>query len=202
MLVEDLLERDFAVQLAVQGDEDSAQAPLGVRTKNAKPQAVAGGRANGVCGGELGVRIGILPGRGRADADQAGCDGGLADRGQALAGRAAGGDGGQAFFDVVAVLRQVPGDQGLDGNTVVGVEAAPVDQVIGQRPGLVASPGGECREQRPLVDQAILQGQQAEQQVTRRVSRSGHGGGSHSHSIEGPTMPMQAGRAEAGLHRL
>ena len=36
---------------------------------------------------------------------------------------------------------------------------AKVDKVVGQRATLVASPGGEGREQSPLVDQAILEGQ-------------------------------------------
>ncbi len=83
MLVEDLLEGHFTVQLAVQGDEDRAQAPLRMRSKNAEPQAVAGGRGDGIAGRAAGVVI--LAGRRRADADQASFDGGLAYFDQAMA---------------------------------------------------------------------------------------------------------------------
>jgi hypothetical protein len=33
-----------------------------------------------------------------------------------------------------------------------------MDEVVGQGPALIASSGSERREQRPLVDQAVLQG--------------------------------------------
>jgi hypothetical protein len=68
---------------------------------------------------------------------------------------------------------------------------------MGQGSGLVASPGGECRKQRSLVDQTVLEGQQAEEQVARDVGRLGHGGGSQSqsHSIPGKTVLPRPGRA-------
>ena len=40
----------------------------------------------------------------------------------------------------------------------------------------------------PLIDQAGLHGQQAEEQVARRVARIGHG--RYSQSIEDGTMPL------------
>ena len=43
--LEDLLERHLAVQLAVQGDEDRAQAAPGVGPQDAEPLAVGGGRS-------------------------------------------------------------------------------------------------------------------------------------------------------------
>ena len=57
------------------------------------------------------------------------------------------------------------GDQGLDGGAVVGVEVAAGDEVVGQRPGLVAGPGLEGGDELGLVDQAVLEGEQAEEQV-------------------------------------
>ena len=48
---------------------------------------------------------------------------------------------------------------------VVGVEVAAADQVVGQRPGLVAGPGLEGGDELALVDQAVLQREQAEEQV-------------------------------------
>jgi len=46
-----------------------------------------------------------------------------------------------------------------------------LDEVVGQGSALVAHPCGKCREQRPLVDQAVLQGQQAEEQVAGQSTR-------------------------------
>ena len=47
VVVEDLLEGDLAVQLAVERHEDGTQAPLGVRPEDAEPLAVAGRGADG-----------------------------------------------------------------------------------------------------------------------------------------------------------
>ena len=74
-------------------------------------------------------------------------------RGQALAGRAAGGEGGQALLGVAAVLLQVQGDQASTPAALVGVEVAAGDEVLGQRPRLVAGPGLEGGDELVLVDQ-------------------------------------------------
>ena len=87
VVVEDLLERHLAVQLGVEGHEDGAQAAPGVGPEDAEPLAVAGGRADGVAGGAVGV-VAVL-GRGRADVGEGGLEVGVAEPGQALAGRAA-----------------------------------------------------------------------------------------------------------------
>ena len=52
--VEDLLERDLAVELGVEGDEDGAQAAPGVGPEDAEPLAVGGG-AGSVAGGLVGL---------------------------------------------------------------------------------------------------------------------------------------------------
>ena len=71
---------------------------------------------------------------------------------------------------------EVPGDQGLDGGAVVGVEVAAGDEVVGQGAGLVERPGLEGGHELALVDQAVLQGQQAEEQVAVGGD-GGHGAG-------------------------
>ena len=90
------------------------------------------------------------------------------------------------------------GGDGLDGGAARGIEVAEVNEVVRQGSGLVAGPGGKGREQRALVDQAVLEGQQAEEQVAGRVARWGHGGASRS--IRGGTVPRRCGRT--GTDRL
>ena len=65
----------------------------------------------------------------------------------------------------------------------LGIEMAEVDKMVGQGAALVAGPGGECREQRPLVDQSVLQGEQTKEKVAIGVD-GGHDGGSPEH-LEG-----------------
>src|SRR5262249_33289030 len=54
---------------------------------------------------------------------------------------------------------------------------APRDEVVGQRPGLVAGPGLEGGDELALVDQAVLEREQAEEQVAVGVG-AGHRWGS------------------------
>ena len=89
--------------------------------------------------------------RGRASLDL-----GVAQRGQALAGRGADGDGGQALLGVAAVLLQVPGRQGLEQGSLLGVKVPAAHQVVGQRPGLVQGPRLKGRAKLYLVDQPVL----------------------------------------------
>ena len=55
--VEDLLQRDLAVQLRVEGHGDGPQAAPGVGPEDAEPLAVGGGRADGEAGGAVGVVV-------------------------------------------------------------------------------------------------------------------------------------------------
>jgi hypothetical protein len=55
VLVEDLLERDFTVQLRIEGHKDSPQSAASMGPEDTEPLAVAGGRADGVAGSALGV---------------------------------------------------------------------------------------------------------------------------------------------------
>ena len=55
--VENLLERDLAVQFGVQRHEHGPQATAGVRPQHAEPLAVTGGRADGVECGPVDVAV-------------------------------------------------------------------------------------------------------------------------------------------------
>jgi hypothetical protein len=172
--VEDPLQGHLAVQLGVQRHEDGAQAAFGMRPQDAEPLAVGGRGADGVAGGAIGV--GLVLGRGQAGAGQAHLDVRVADASQALADGTAGREGGQALLGVTAVPLQVQGDHRLDPGPLLGVEVTAADEVLGQRAALIARPGGERREQRSLIDQAVLQRQHAEEQVARGVGGAQHGG--------------------------
>ena len=63
------------------------------------------------------------------------------------------------------MLLEVPRDESLDRNSVVAVEVAAGDEMIGHRPGLVAGPGLEGGDELALVDQAVLQREQAEEEI-------------------------------------
>ena len=112
VLVEDLLERHLAVQLAVQRHEHRAQAAPGMRPQDAEPLAVAGGRADGVAW-PCGRRRRLRSSRGRRHVPERRLDVWVAQAGQALARGPAGGNGSQALLDIAAVLLEVQLDQRL-----------------------------------------------------------------------------------------
>jgi hypothetical protein len=99
------------------------------------------------------------------------------------------------------VLLEVARHQGLDGRAVVGIEVAPVDEVVGQGASLVERPGLEGGDEPALVDQAVLQRQQAEEQVPFG------GGGGHGASLrEGRRWRRSSGlrrrRPASGMRRI
>jgi len=102
----------------------------------------------------------------RPDQGDAGGQLGVVDLRQPLAGRTAGLDGGGTLLRVVAMHLQVHGDKTFQQATMRGVEVTLRDQDLAHRPGLVPCPGIEGHEQRTLVDQAGLEREQAEKQVT------------------------------------
>jgi hypothetical protein len=55
VVVEDLLERDLVVQFAVERHEDGPQTAAGMRSEDAEPLAVGGGRAHRNTAGAVGV---------------------------------------------------------------------------------------------------------------------------------------------------
>ena len=171
VVVEDLLERHLAVQLLVQRHEDSAQAAAGVGAEDAESLAVAGGGAEGVGGGAFGVVVAVAVGAEDA-ADERRVDLRVADGGEAPPDRRPDPDGGEALLRVAAVLLEVLGGQRLDQPALLDVEMAEGLEVVVQGPGLVAGPGVEGGHELGLVDQADLEGQQAEEEVA--VGVGGH----------------------------
>ena len=168
VLVEDLLERHLAVQLLVEGDEDGAQSAAGVGPEDAEPLAVGGRRADGKAGGPVGVALGT-----RADVGEGLLDLGVADRGEHRAGGGAGGDGGEAPLGAAVVRLEVDRAMASTAGRCVWRRGGP-----GRRGGRPAS--GPCRcvqarnavDELVLVDQAVLQGEQSEEQV---AIGGGHG---------------------------
>jgi hypothetical protein len=77
------------------------------------------------------------------------------------------------------VLLDVACHEGLDRGSVVGIEVATVDEVVGQGSVLLERPRLEGGHQLRLVDQSDLEGEQAEEQITIR------GDGCH-----GPQLPV------------
>jgi hypothetical protein len=88
---------------------------------------------------------------------EGGLDLGVADLGQALAGRATGGERGQAPLHVAPVLLDVACHEGLDRGSVVGIEVAAVDEVIGQGAGLLERPGLEGGDELGLVTERCIE---------------------------------------------
>ena len=90
-----------------------------MRSKHAKPLAVAGGRTQGKAGGTLGVvvagEIGGLAVHGLGDTGERRIDLGLAQLRQAGTCRTVGGEGSQALLHFAAVRLHMQGDKSLDG---------------------------------------------------------------------------------------
>ena len=111
VLLEDLLQRHLAVQLAVERHEHLAEPAPRVRPEQAEPLAIAGRPADRQTAGAVGVVIivglGGVAVLGPCDPGERGLDLGLAQLGQAGAGGSVGGDGGQAFLHVATVRFQM-----------------------------------------------------------------------------------------------
>jgi hypothetical protein len=175
-VVEDALEGHLAVQVAVEGHEDLAQASLRMELQGAEP-----------------LRRGRRRGRSRAWRSPpdflVGRRPVLVDRGDRRAFRLGGGDGGTQPFehgpaDVqagdaplgIAVGLDVQRDQRVDGCLALRVEVPQRDQVLGQGSGLVSRPGLDGRHELALLYQAHLEGQQAEEQVAGGLFCATHDG--------------------------
>jgi hypothetical protein len=83
------------------------------------------------------------------------------------------------------------GDQGLNDGPLVGVQVAAGQQVLGQVSLLVASPGLEGGDELDLIDQAVLQREQPEEEM---AVGGGHGDGSVFDAAE----IRRSGRAGSG----
>ena len=180
VLLLDLLEGDLAVQLLVAGDEDLAQAALGVRPQDAKTRAgrrrvrppncarVAEGSASFARGhmGQAGVHVLV---------------------GQAFevlahgAGRA---HGVEAPLRVVAVLLEVLEHEGVEQGAAFGVQGALVLEDLRQGRGLIEQPGLHPGQERVLAHEGVLVGEDAEKKIAVGLS-SGHGGAPREEGIRG-----------------
>ena len=165
MLIEDLLERHLAVKLGVQRDEDGAQAAAGVGPQHAKPLAVGGGRADGVAGGTVGVAVLGVPWPEATWPSVASISGSPSlarlSRVDLPAGTAA------RLFSTSPPCRLMR-RAGLDGRAIVAVQIAAGYQMVGQSRGLVAGPSLKGGDEGTLVDQAVLQREQSEEEVAVR----------------------------------
>jgi hypothetical protein len=136
-----------------------------VWSKDPEPLAVTGRRADGVAGGAVdifklgGTFTGSQLAQRRLEID-------VAELGQAFASRLASGECGEALLDVTSVALEVSQDESFDRNAVVCIQIPSIDEVISQRSSLVAGPSVERGDELRLLDQAILQGEQAEQKIT------------------------------------
>src|SRR5262249_22796782 len=86
------------------------------------------------------------------------------------------------------VLLQVQHHHRLDPATLLGVEVAACAQMVGQRPGLVEGPGLERSDELALVNQPVLQREQAEEEIARGIDGAEHGN----------QLPLEASRVITG----
>ncbi len=142
--------------------------------KDAEPLPVGGGRADGVGAGAVGVGIGLARSRTGADAGESCLDVAVTKCGQALAGRSAGGNRGQALLGAAAVFLRVEPYHCLDHIALVGVQVAAVDQVLRELPALAATPSPERGDELILIDQAVLEGKQSKEKIAVCID-DGHG---------------------------
>ncbi len=170
VVVEDLLEGNLAIQLAVERDEHGAQTASGVWPQHAEPLAVAGRGADGQR--HRAVLVGGIV-RARADAGERRLDLRAADPRQALLGRLAGRDRGQALLHVTAVGLQVNSGQPFKQRTRGGGEVTAAFEVICQAPGFIERPRLEGSYKLALVDDPVLEREQPEKEMT--VGGGGHG---------------------------
>ena len=171
MVAQKLFQRHLAVQLGVQRHEDGPQPTLGVGPKQAKPLAVRSSRPDRVAGRAVGAFAGL--GRRQAGMGDRGIERRITESTQAFPGRSAQADGRQALLRIAAVLHEMSRRQGLDRDAIGVVQVTASRQMVGQRPGLVASPGLEGGDELGLVDEPDLQRDQANEEVA--VRGGGHG---------------------------
>ena len=97
----------------------------------------------------------------------------IARRDEAGDDRARGRDGREALLDVIAMPFQMLGGEPFQECPIVGVDGSLDQEDLGDRSALVSRPGVEGGHEYRLVDHAVLQGEQAEEEVA--VGRHGHG---------------------------
>ena len=206
VVVEDLLEGDLAVQLAVERHEDGTQPAPGVGPEDAEPLAVAGRRADGVGGRSRSTSPSSVEPCAEPTWPRVASMSGSPSRGQALARRLAGRDRGQALLHVAAVgfLRCTLG-QRLQTGTRRGSRGR--RGLPGGRPG-----SWTCRSVQawkaatswPWLIMPVLEREQSEEEMA--VGGGGHGVApiGDGRSGEGPSLRGRPGNrvASAGLSQV
>ncbi len=166
------------MQFRIQRHENGTQSAPRMGPKDAEPPAVAGGRADRVGAGAVGVCIGIGNGLARsrtgADAGESSLDFAVAQRGEALAGRSAGGNCREALFGATAMFLLMEPYHRLDHIALVGAQVASIDQVFGKLSVLGATPSPKRGDELILIDQAVLERMQSEEKVAVSID-DGHG---------------------------
>jgi hypothetical protein len=169
MLIEDLLERDLAVQLFIEGHENGAQTALRMRPEH----SIALRRMRRRAGGK---GYGCLDARREIGGDTA-CERSIqlriADRSQPGMGRRPHANGSETLLHISAVTSNVARDQGFYEPAVRGLEVMPSREMFRQRLRLIAAPRLERREELVLIDDPVLERENSEQQVAFGVSSHG-----------------------------
>ena len=132
VLLQDLLERHFAMELLIESNEHRPQAAAGMRAEHPESLAVGCGGADCKSGGAIGFVVD--PGRGPGEMADCGRDVGIGQASQPLARRPSRRDGGQALFDVTAVPVAVRRRESFEQRAVRRIEVPERNQVLGQRP--------------------------------------------------------------------
>jgi hypothetical protein len=83
-------------------------------------------------------------------------------------------NGSETLLGVSAMLLEVKRHHPLDARALIGIDVTAGEKVLRQWPRSVARPGLKPRHELRLVDQAVLQRQNAEQQVARWVCAAVH----------------------------
>ena len=205
VLVEDLLERHLAVQLGVERHEDGAQAAPGVRPQDAEPLAVAGGRADGVAGGAVGVAVRARSSRSRRRGRACASMSGSPSRARLSRVERPAGTAARLFStSPPCFLRWRAASASTAARSSASRSPRPTRwsarlRALSQRPGL------EGGDELALVDQAVLQGEQAEEEVAVGGD-GGHGAGLREGRrwrwASGPRRRGPAARPRAGSGRL
>jgi hypothetical protein len=144
-----------------------------VGPEDAEPLTFAGGGADGVGGRAVGVPGGAGPG---ADVGEGGLVLGPDGDGEELAGRWVDVEGGEALLGIAAVEFQVGVGQGIEQGSVLGPQGPLLGHHVGQRLARRGSPGAEGGDELVTGDHAVLEGEQAKEEIAGRVVASRHGG--------------------------
>ena len=152
----DFLKGNITVQLGVAGNEDLAQSPRGMRSKN--DEAGSGRRrAADDRRSDTSRRVVLLAlPRGR-NMPQAGSDLRIGDARKVLANRADRGEGCQALLGIIVEFLEVLGDESIQKPEFIRRECAALHEDFAQWAHFVVNPAIEGVEQGIAIDEVVLQ---------------------------------------------